>query len=69
MSKHEGTVVGPLETVHFENGVDVTLQEDGRLIAIGVARGSRGLIVRPRSDNAVSIELETRGTRPTKKAE
>ena len=43
------------ETVKFENGMEVSLQEDGSLRIIATGRGLRGIVIYPSSDNSCRI--------------
>ena len=47
---------GPFEVVRFENGLQVMLDEDGRLRVIAEARGVHRIVILPTSDNSCRIE-------------
>ena len=48
-------LVRQFERVEFENGLEVSLQEDGSLRIIATARGLRGIVIYPSSDNSCRI--------------
>ena len=57
MSADADKRIGPLQKVRFSNGIEIWMDEDGRLHVFSYARGQRGIAVLPRAENSCEIEV------------
>lgn len=51
----EPIVMQPYERVLFANGIEVSLEDDGRLRISATGRGLRAIVIHPSTDNSCRI--------------